>query len=117
MRYQESVEQKSFVDWFKLQYPHYIIMHIPNGQNVGPVIGRRLKAMGLLAGAPDIFVAASTATFNGLFIEMKTTGGKLAQHQADLHNALREQNYRVEVCWDAYQAIAVTQDYFKSKPG
>lgn len=117
MRYQESVEQKSFVNWFKLQFPQYsnLIMHIPNGQNVGAIAGKRLKDMGVLRGAPDIFIAVSTFALNGLFIEMKTEGGKLTDSQINVHEALQQQNYRVAVCWDCWQAIAVTQDYLTKK--
>lgn len=114
MRYIESSEQKVFVQWFKIQYPHFAkqIMAIPNGQNVGPIVGRRLKDMGLLPGAPDIFIAVPTAIHNGLFIEMKTKGGRVSKEQAEVHDILRRNCYRVSICWSADEAMLATKEYF-----
>ena len=110
--YVESAHQKAFVQWFRLQYPSCIITTFGGG-NVGPVVGARLKAMGQRKGMPDLLIAVPKSPWHGLFIEMKTKGGKASEEQQRVHDALRAQGYKVNVCWSCREAMDVCKDYFK----
>lgn len=107
MKYEEHEYQAQVVSWFNLQYPMFqgLLYCIPNGQNVGPVAGKRLRRMGLVAGVPDLFLSIARQDKHGLYIEMKSAKGRLMPHQAELHARLREQGYEVMVCksFDAAQ--------------
>ena len=117
MKYKESRHQIVFVRWFKGYYPQFqsLLMSIPNGQNVGPVAGQRMKDMGQLRGAPDLFIAVPVDPFCGLFIEMKCETGRVTAIQKEVHDYLREQGYAVAICYSADEAIKITNDYFRPR--
>ena len=75
----EHAEQAAFVQWFRLQFPAVRIIAIPNGGARNRVVGMKLKAEGVSAGVPDLFVPAWH-----LWIEMKRKhGGRLSPVQVD----------------------------------
>jgi hypothetical protein len=118
MKYEESRHQTVFVRWFKGYFPQYqyLIMSLPNGQNVGPRIGQRLKDMGQLKGAPDLFLAIPRNGFHGLFIEMKASKGRATPEQKQVHAHLKEQGYAVHICYSDDEAVAVTSEYLLVAP-
>ena len=83
--------------------------HIPNGGRRDAITGARLKAEGVVAGVPDIFLAVPRQGFHGLYVELKRQkGGSLESSQEDIIARLRQAGYRVEVCmgwWEAREAI------------
>ena len=62
----EHVEQREFVSWFRKRWPGVRIIAIPNGGIRGAAAGARLKAEGVSAGVPDLYIPAWK-----LWIEMK----------------------------------------------
>lgn len=76
-----------------------LLFAIPNGGWRSPRTGARLKAEGVQPGVPDLCLPVARGPYHGLFIEMKTLKGKLSPEQKVWHAALREQGYRVEVCY------------------
>ena len=83
--------------------------HIPNGGRRDAITGARLKAEGVVAGVPDIFLAVPRQGFHGLYVELKRQkGGSLESSQEHIIARLRQAGYRVEVCmgwWEAREAI------------
>jgi hypothetical protein len=80
----------------------------------------KMKRAGAVKGWPDIFVAVpcidwtgvEQVEYHGLFIELKRQrGGVVSQEQKAIHELLRDQGYRVEVCSGAEEAIRVISDY------
>ena len=73
MKDEEHKTQCALFDW--LFYAHPIewnsTFSIPMGGKRSPVVGAKLKAEGVKAGIPDIFMAIPKKEFNGLFIELK----------------------------------------------
>lgn len=116
MQHKESAHQQAFVQWFRFQYKKHanLLIHIPNGQNVGPIVGKRLKSMGLVAGAPDIFIAIPNSLYHGLFIEMKAEKGRVALNQKAIHAQLKAVGYEVIVAYGALEAIEATRNYLNS---
>ena len=115
MQHKECAHQKAFVQWFRFQYRNHanLLIHIPNGQNVGPIVGKRLKSMGLIAGAPDIFIAIPNSLYHGLFIEMKAEKGRVSKEQKAMHIELKAAGYEVIVAYGALEAIESTKNYLK----
>ena len=75
----EHEEQRLLVQWFRRSYPDVRIFAIPNGGARSPATAGRLKAEGVSAGVPDLFVPAMN-----LWIEMKRQkGGSLSAEQKD----------------------------------
>lgn len=103
----ESQEQKSLFKWWRVysrHAPHLVMYHIPNGGRRDAITGARMKAEGVTAGVPDIFLAAPRHGFHGLYVELKRQrGGTVSEAQQAMIAALQEAGYRVEVCggWQA----------------
>ena len=75
----EHLEQVQLVSWFRRQWPNVRIFAIPNGGGRSMAQGASLKAEGVTAGVPDLFVPAWS-----LWIEMKrSTGGTVSPVQKD----------------------------------
>jgi len=75
----EHLEQVRLVSWFKRQWPSVRIFAIPNGGGRSMAQGASLKAEGVQAGVPDLFVPAWL-----LWVEMKReTGGVVSPVQKD----------------------------------
>lgn len=74
----EHEEQRAFVSWFR-RSGDVLIFAIPNGGFRGKAQAIKLKAEGVSAGVPDLFIPAW-----GLWIEMKRReGGSLSAEQKD----------------------------------
>ena len=101
----EHEEQREFVRWFRQTYPDVRILAIPNGGARSPATAARLKAEGVCAGVPDLFVPEW-----GLWIEMKRAkGGKVSKDQKYWLDYLANCGYRVIVCLGKTDAINQTQ--------
>ena len=71
-----------------------------------------MKAEGVVAGVPDVFLASPRQGFHGLYIEMKRRkGGSLESSQKDIIARLRQAGYRVEVCKGWLEAREVVENY------
>ena len=78
----------------------------------------KMKRAGAVKGWPDLFLPVPCESQPGqyyccgLFIELKRRrGGVVSSDQQAVHDLLREQGYRVEVCRGAEEAIRVISDY------
>lgn len=137
MKYEEEKEQSALISWFRVMYPKYknLLIHIPNGQNVGARAGARLKSLGLTKGAPDLalFVPrdkevemtvkgvngtrtiVETTTLYGLFIEMKAKKGRVTPEQQQMHLELSAQGYQVSVCYGWDDGRKVIENYMNEE--
>src|SRR5690348_6356166 len=95
------LEQVALFEWAALMEPEYpflgLMFAIPNGGHRHIAVARRLKAEGVKAGVPDIFLPWASDGYHGLFIELKRRkGGTVSDEQADWHDALLQAGYAVE---------------------
>lgn len=114
----EAQEQTALFQWaayMARKWPELRLMHaIPNGGSRHPVEAARLKAQGVKAGIPDIFLPVASGGYHGLYIEMKRKkGGRISVDQQQMIDALRAQGYRVEVCKGAEEASKTIKEYME----
>jgi len=71
----EHDEQCALFDWADLaqgEHPELAMLFaIPNGGARHPAVAAQLKAEGVKAGVPDIFLACARGRWHGLFVELK----------------------------------------------
>tara|TARA_R110000787_G_scaffold25275_1_gene71070 strand:+ start:3554 stop:3904 length:351 start_codon:yes stop_codon:yes gene_type:complete len=73
----EHEEQREFVMWFRQKFDGVRIFAIPNGGQRSRTTGAKLKAEGVSAGVPDLYIPAWRC-----WIEMKREqGGKISPVQ------------------------------------
>ena len=104
----EHQEQVLFVQWFRRTYPEVRIFAIPNGEARSQSAGARLKAEGVSAGVPDLFIPAWNT-----WIEMKRSkGGSVSEKQKDWLAYLEGIGHQVFVCKGADSAKEVAQKVY-----
>lgn len=94
----EGPIHRSILQWLRLALPHAMIHHSAN-EGVrsgarGMLDGKRKKAMGQVAGFPDI-VVFPWSHLPVMFFEVKAPGGYASEAQKAIHEQLRVLGYRV----------------------
>ena len=89
------------------------IFAIPNGGQRHIKVAAKLKAEGVKAGVPDIFVAVPNSYSAGLFVEMKVKPNKPSKLQQDWITRLQAAGYDCEVCYSAEEAYRVIVNHIK----
>jgi hypothetical protein len=109
----EHQEQTLVVQILRLEYPDVeaLLFAIPNGGHRHPGVGAKLKAEGVKAGIPDLFLAIPAHEYHGLFIEMKKPGGATSKAQLEWHQALRDQGYKVAIAYGHEEALEIIEEY------
>lgn len=128
MKYIEFDHQCAVVKWFDdLQsigkIPDYYLFYANrNTQTLNPKQQGRAKREGMRSGIPDLFLAATTSKFSGLYIEMKNPDlkPKTARSKGGLSDLqilniikLEKCGYKVEVCYGAIEATKVISEYLQ----
>lgn len=115
MRKDEHNEQVALMQWWALAchglgVPETCLWAIPNGGFRQLSVAKALKAEGVRAGVPDLFLAFPTPLYPGLFIEMKKTkGGRVSDNQKTMIAMLSELGYMAVVChgWEEARGIII----------
>ncbi len=117
MKSEEHRIQCACVQWFRLAHSDNIIFAIPNGGERNAIVAAKLKAEGVLAGVPDLFIPRAAQGYNGLFVEMKAgKAGRLSALQAQMIVRLQRRGYRCEVCRSFDDFREVVDDYLQGLP-
>lgn len=74
--------------------PDVVYWHTPNDAKRSWGNVSRLKAMGMLAGIPDLILCRNGETF---FLEIKASGGRLSDNQKNIHAKLAATGFPVMV--------------------
>lgn len=132
----EHAEQCAVIDWWahackSYGLPQFALIAIPNGAVLAGDARRRamqmhrLKAEGLRAGVPDLFLAkpipypgklAAGCLIPGLWIEMKRKPNKPSTEQETVILYLRQRSYHVVITWSADEAIKAIKAYLAWLP-
>jgi hypothetical protein len=111
----EHGEQVALIDWCSLhikQAPELeLIFAIPSGGHRHKKTAGKLKAEGVKAGVPDLFLPVARLGFHGLWIEMKVKGGRIRPVQFWWLEQLVEQGYMHQVCWSFEEARDLLMAY------
>lgn len=117
----EEEEQKTVISWCRLHEARWpelgLIHHIPNGGKRSKSEAAGFKAMGVLAGVPDLFLPVPRAGFHGMYVELKALDGTVSKNQKEFLTAVIEQGYFGCVCWGAEDAIDVICRYMREGTG
>ena len=96
------------------RWPELALMFaIPNGGHRHPAVAAQLKAEGVKAGVPDVFLPALTREWGGLFIELKRrdhSNGPTPE-QREWIGRLNTAGYRAVICYGADEAVNAILDY------
>jgi hypothetical protein len=119
----EHSHQSALFAWAALnvgKYPQLRWMFaIPNGGLRDMRTAVNLKAEGVKAGVPDIFLPYATYNgtdgYFGLFIEMKIGKNKPTKEQVDWLGALSSNYYCIAVCYSWEEARDVLINYLKGR--
>lgn len=111
----EAEEQEAlfrWAEWAEGQHPELkLLFHIPNGGKRDKVTAARLKAQGVKAGVPDLFLPVARHGKHGLWIELKIYSGKPSLNQCTWIGDLREHGYDAFVCYGWEDAKGVLEAY------
>jgi VRR-NUC domain len=112
----EHEHQKALFEWAERK-SHYeipelkLMFAIPNGGARHIAVARKLKAEGVKAGVPDIFLPVARHGYHGLFIELKTPTGTIPPKQRLWVNDLMQAGYFAYFCFGSNQAIELIEYY------
>lgn len=111
----EEDEQRAvaeYLDWLGVLYNHS-----PNEGQRAVQYTVKLKALGMKAGFPDIFIYEPRGEFCGLAIELKrVSGGRVSDAQRDWIDKLNARGYKAVVCKGFDEAKRTIDDYMKNNP-
>lgn len=103
--------QSAFIRWMRVQHPSIICIAIPNAARRSYALAGRMKAEGMLAGTPDVFIARPNRIHGGLWLEFKSAKGRLSDDQMRMLADLNMAGYRVGVPRSFEEARELTIDY------
>jgi hypothetical protein len=123
---QEDYLQIACMEYLRWKHPNTLVLHIPNGGFRNKIEAYKLKRMGVLAGAPDIFIPLEkgkitskddvyVTEYNGFFCELKIKPRKPTKKQLEIHEKLRELGYYVCVCYSIDEFIKEVENYLGKK--
>ena len=116
--FDEQVNLFMWARYMENQIPELKFMfHIPNGEYRHINTAKRLKALGVKAGVPDIFLAFPWDGYHGLFIEMKAGKNKTTPAQDEWIGRLCQAGYAVAVCYGWEAAKKEILDYLGVEDG
>lgn len=110
LEHRHQVALMTWAENVRRQYPELAWLHaVPNGGHRSKAAAGRLKAEGVRAGVPDLFLDVARGDWHGLRIELKAEGGRVTREQRVWIDAYRERGYRAEVCvgWLAARDLIV----------
>lgn len=114
----EHDEQVALFQCFSAHYKKYpelmSAFAIPNGGHRILRVAQKLKAEGMKAGVPDIFIPAVRGTSHGLFVELKRIrGGVVSDAQKDMMWRLSQCGYACLLAKGWQEAWKEIEDYLK----
>ena len=112
----EHVEQSALFAWARWaagRRPELdMLLAVPNGGFRHPATAARLKAEGVKAGVPDVFLPVPCRGYHGLWLEMKRQrGGKVSPEQKEFIAKLKAHGYRVDICRGFEAAKEAIENY------
>lgn len=102
------------MQWFRLQYPNELLVHVPNGLVRSPVEAKALVLDGGVPGMPDLVLFCPKGVWHGLAIELKrTAGGIISQKQIRVIEHLNSKGYKAIIAQGWLMAKSAIEDYMR----
>ena len=84
----EGPIHRSILAWLRVALPaHAVVFHVPNGGARNAIVGGKLKALGTVAGIPDLCVILRGKVY---FLEVKAPGGTESRDQIAVFERLQQ---------------------------
>jgi len=119
LNHYEDNEQATLFEWAAFQSSKYpelsLLFHIPNGGKRNPREAARFKRMGVKPGVPDLFLPVARGGFHGLFVELKSKGGRLSEYQRQWLSKMSAEGYAACVCFGFDEARRDILNYLDGK--
>ena len=112
-RHLESKIQRQIVQWFRENYPMYLIAAIPNGGKRNALEAKIMKAEGVLAGFSDIIIIAKHRV---MFVEIKTEKGRQSNYQKTFQANVERLGFSYEICRSLKQFVLAVDRWLKLQP-
>lgn len=118
VKFSESDLQKACVSWFKTKHPNiYTISSYLQGNINGFAASQEANSMGYQAGCPDLFIVYPSKGYHGLFIEFKSSKGKLTPLQKLWRDELIELGYKWDMINNSQDFINLINGYILNNDG
>ena len=111
-RPEADLVQKPLVQWARLM--GLLLISIPNGSKRSLALGKHEVAMGLLAGASDLFLAMPNRDYHGYWIELKVPGKHPTGNQYTFMEKVRNNGYKAEWFSDWLEAKKSIEEYLNN---
>jgi len=109
----EFHDQIAVAQYLRLRYPDALWSATAGGLRTSYSQAKRMKAMGLRRGVPDLLIFEPRGRYHGLAIEMKReSGGVLSAEQKWWIDELNKRGYKAVICRGYADAISQIDDYF-----
>lgn len=106
--YHEDIFQRQVIEYIRLQYPHTLAFHVPNGGKRQPREAARLKLQGVVPGVSDILIFWR----GGMgALELKHGKNKPSPHQDYFGDRWQHAGGLYAVCWNLDQVIALLNSW------
>lgn len=114
----EDEHQRRLMTWARqaaiYDRPYELCHHVPNGGRRDKRTAELLKAQGVLAGVPDVFLPYPSGGYHGLYIELKAESGQPSKEQNIFLRAALDNGYYACVCYGWAVAVTVMFCYVNS---
>lgn len=94
-------------EWALYDSRYSLYHHIPNGGRRDRRTAELLKAEGVLAGVPDVFLPYPSGGYHGLYIELKAEGGQPSKAQNAFLRAALDNGFYACICYGWALAVSV----------
>lgn len=115
MKRGEEQLQMACVRWFRYTYQELagLLHHSPNGGLRTRAEAGKFKAMGTVAGFPDLFLCVPSGGYHGLFIEIKSATGRQTPNQREFEAAATLQGYAYCICREYDEFVHIVSRYLQ----
>ena len=92
-----------------------LLIHVPNGGYRTRAEAGRFKAMGVVAGVPDLLLFAPRGVYNGLALELKAGASKPSTNQVEYLDLLSRSGWRAQLCYSVEDFQLAVSNYLTGR--
>lgn len=116
----EHTEQAALFEWAAWNQSKDAALNmlyaVPNGGKRDKATAARLKAEGVKAGVPDVFLPVARMGYHGFYLELKVGKNKTSIEQDVWLTALKAEGYMVDVSYGWQEAAHKIARYLGKEP-